>query len=201
MRTCPSRSVLSEARWRRGLLPHHLEHNGFAVVMTPEAVGTGALLVVSLDYVSLAEVNAIAYKRWTISVGAQAFLANRLIGAGLMQPYLAQACETEPDLLLCSRQEEIKKFVFVDEFLWGRGQMAKHVGVTNAKAAEAGALALRVILDDPWSVATLFAGDAARLARCARAVPGGAAPCPPASFRPPKVSSSFPFGRATKGGC
>jgi hypothetical protein len=130
-----------------------------------------ALSVLLVGYVSLAGANAIAFQRWTVNVGSEAFLTNRLIGAGLMQPYLDKACTTEPDLLLCPYRDEIEKFAFADEFLWGRGQLARRVGATHKKAAEAGALALRAILDAPWRTAAVMAGDAARLSLM------GATPC------------------------
>ena len=120
------------------------------------------LIVAVASYVSLAGVNAIAYKRWTINVGSQAFLLNRLIGSGLLQPYLAKTCERQPELLLCPYQDEIGRFVGPDEFLWGKGQLAFRTGATLERTAAAKALVFQAIADSPGAVAAAMARDAAR---------------------------------------
>ena len=120
------------------------------------------LIVAVASYVSLAGVNAIGYKRWTINVGSQAFLLNRLIGSGLLQPYLAKTCERQPELLLCPYQDEIGRFVGPDEFLWGKGQLAFRTGATLERAAAARALVVQAIADSTGTVAVAMARDAAR---------------------------------------
>ena len=120
------------------------------------------LVVVVASYVSLAGVNAVAYKRWTINVGSEAFLLNRLIQAGLVQPYLARVCELQSDLVLCPYQEEIKNFVGTDEFLWGKDPLAFRVGAASTNTGEARALVLQTVADSPWDVAAVMARDSAR---------------------------------------
>jgi hypothetical protein len=136
---------------------------GWAARRTFSRRGLVEVLVVAVaGYLSLAGVNAIAYKRWTINVGSQAFLLNRLIGSGLMQPYLAKACEREPDLLLCPYREEINGLVGTDDFLWGKGQLAFRTGATLTNAVEARALVVQTVADSPWQVAAVMVRDAAR---------------------------------------
>jgi hypothetical protein len=120
------------------------------------------LVVAVASYVSLAGVNAVAYKRWTINVGSQAFLLNRLIQSGLVQPYLARACKQQPDVVLCPYQELLKNFVGTDEFLWGNDQLAFRVGATRANTGEARALVLHTVADSPWETAVAMARDSAR---------------------------------------
>jgi hypothetical protein len=138
----------------------------------------GVMVVVMASYLSLAGVNAIVFKQWTISVGSPAFLLNRLIRSGFVQPYLARACEREPQLLLCPYQEEIGRLAGTDLFLWGGDQLAFRTGATLKNAAEARTLVLRTVADSsPWKVAAAMTRDAARLFAMA------GTPCPSA---PPK---------------
>jgi hypothetical protein len=145
----------------------------------------GVLVVVVASYVSLAGANAVVFKRWTISVGSQAFLLNRLIESGFMQPYLASACEREPDLLLCPYQEDIGRMAGTDQFLWGRGQLAFRTGATLKNAAEARALVLRTIANSsPWKLAAVMTRDTARLFAKA------GTPCPAG----PRSDCFLPYG-------
>jgi hypothetical protein len=124
----------------------------------------GVLVVMVASYVSLAGVNAIAFKRWTINVGSQAFLLNRLVESGFVQPYLARTCKREPELLLCPFQEDIGRMAGTDQFLWGKGQLAFRTGAALKNADEAKALVLRTVAESsPWQLASVMTRDTARL--------------------------------------
>lgn len=121
----------------------------------------GALV---LAFLCLAGVNYLAFGRFTINAGSQAFLASRLINNGLMQKYLEKHCKRDPAIVLCPFEVEIKEFSFPDEFLWGSAPaVAVQSGAYHKNADRLSVLVRLVALEYPWDVVSVSLKDGLRL--------------------------------------
>jgi putative flippase GtrA len=90
--------------------------------------------------------NVVGHGRWTINPGSQAFITARLVGDGLVQPFLARHCPVEPMLPLCDRQSELVG-MSNNDFLWtGDPSLAQSSGAWSERADEFRRLNTRVVL-------------------------------------------------------
>ena len=106
--------------------------------------------------------NALAHGRWTINPGSQAFLAARLVGDGLMKPYLDRHCPAEPGLPLCSERDRLEGMTN-NNFLWDQPSLAASTGAWDRRAGDYRALNTRVIRDNAGPVLAAAVGNTLQL--------------------------------------
>ena len=114
-------------------------------------IGTTSVLLSMLP-------NVKAHGRWTINPGSQAFLAARLIGDGLMKPYLEQHCSVTPDLPLCGQTRQLAGMTN-NSFLWDEPSLADTTGAWGRNAAAYQALNAAVIRENAGSLARAAAAN------------------------------------------
>ena len=121
-----------------------------------------ALLALAAIFLSMLP-NAIAYGRWTINPGSQAFIAARLVDDSFMQRYLERHCPAEPTGLLCDRRAELAGLTHND-FLWGEPvSLGNATGMWSERAGDYRDLNFRVIADQFGDIALQSASSIAQL--------------------------------------